>query len=27
MPQLYPDTLSEQDVLDIASYLQQGGWK
>jgi alcohol dehydrogenase (cytochrome c) len=27
MPKLYPDTLSDQDVLDIASYLQQGGWK
>jgi mono/diheme cytochrome c family protein len=27
MPKLYPNTLSEQDVADVAAYLQQGGWK
>jgi PQQ-dependent dehydrogenase (methanol/ethanol family) len=27
MPKLYPSTLSEQDVVDLAAYLQQGGWK
>jgi alcohol dehydrogenase (cytochrome c) len=27
MPKLYPSTLGEQDVADLAAYLQQGGWK
>jgi alcohol dehydrogenase (cytochrome c) len=27
MPKLYPSMLSAQDVLDVASYLHQGGWK
>jgi alcohol dehydrogenase (cytochrome c) len=27
MPKLYPLTLTEQDVADLAAYLQQGGWK
>jgi PQQ-dependent dehydrogenase (methanol/ethanol family) len=27
MPRLYPLTLTEQDVVDLAAYLQQGGWK
>jgi alcohol dehydrogenase (cytochrome c) len=27
MPKLYPDTLTEQDVADVAAYLQHGGWK
>jgi len=27
MPKMYPLTLNEQDVIDVAAYLQQGGWK
>jgi alcohol dehydrogenase (cytochrome c) len=27
MPKLYPLTLNEQDVTDLAAYLHQGGWK
>jgi alcohol dehydrogenase (cytochrome c) len=27
MPKLYPATLNDQDVIDLAAYLQQGGWK
>jgi alcohol dehydrogenase (cytochrome c) len=27
MPKLYPTLLSEQDVLNLASYLHQSGWK
>jgi PQQ-dependent dehydrogenase (methanol/ethanol family) len=27
MPKLYPGVLSEQDVLNVAAYLQQDGWK
>jgi mono/diheme cytochrome c family protein len=27
MPKLYPATLNEQDVVDLAAYVQQGGWK
>jgi alcohol dehydrogenase (cytochrome c) len=27
MPKLYPLTLTDQDVLDVAAYLRQGGWK
>jgi hypothetical protein len=27
MPKMYPLTLKEQDVIDVAAYLQQGGWK
>jgi len=27
MPKLYPGFLSEQDVVNVAAYLRQGGWK
>jgi len=27
MPSLYPLTLNEQDVEEVAAYLQQDGWK
>jgi mono/diheme cytochrome c family protein len=27
MPKMYPLTLNEQDVVDVAAYLLQGGWK